>query len=236
MPALFFFSRASLCLGLGAGLVVACSGKEAVSLGENNLHGSPVSCGSAGGACIGIYPGACQNWGDANAYSCGGGVGTGCCLDSANDGGSPDAASDGSGARDGGSPGNDGGSPSCASNGGQCVFPAPGACPSGTFDDTLSCGSPSNMSCCLPAHDGGGPFVCGTLNCTGGTFCLDQAPGILPPDGGAGGDTYTCSPVPAACASAPTCSCIVPQLGSNCVAPACTADAAGSVTVRCQGV
>jgi hypothetical protein len=43
---------------------------------------TPVACTSAGGTCVGIAPGSCPNnkFGDATKYSCGGGVGSGCCL------------------------------------------------------------------------------------------------------------------------------------------------------------
>lgn len=43
---------------------------------------APLSCTSAGGQCVGIAPGTCpgNKFGDATKYSCGGGVGVGCCL------------------------------------------------------------------------------------------------------------------------------------------------------------
>jgi hypothetical protein len=43
---------------------------------------TPVSCTTAGGTCVGLAPGTCPNgtFGDATKYSCGGGVGTACCL------------------------------------------------------------------------------------------------------------------------------------------------------------
>lgn len=43
---------------------------------------TPVTCAAAGGACVGLAPGTCAsgNVGDANKYSCGGGLGTQCCL------------------------------------------------------------------------------------------------------------------------------------------------------------
>lgn len=43
---------------------------------------TPVTCTTAGGTCVGLAPGSCPNnkFGDATKYSCGGGVGTGCCL------------------------------------------------------------------------------------------------------------------------------------------------------------
>ncbi len=43
---------------------------------------APVSCTAAGGACVGISPGACASGhtGDASKYSCGSGIGVQCCL------------------------------------------------------------------------------------------------------------------------------------------------------------
>jgi hypothetical protein len=43
---------------------------------------APVSCTTAGGQCVAVSPGSCAsgNIGDANKYSCGGGLGVMCCL------------------------------------------------------------------------------------------------------------------------------------------------------------
>jgi hypothetical protein len=43
---------------------------------------APTDCVGAGGACVGLSPGACANGhtGDARLYSCDGGVGVMCCL------------------------------------------------------------------------------------------------------------------------------------------------------------
>lgn len=43
---------------------------------------TPVACTAAGGTCVGLAPGSCPNnkFGDATKYSCGPGIGTGCCL------------------------------------------------------------------------------------------------------------------------------------------------------------
>jgi hypothetical protein len=42
----------------------------------------PNACEEAGGECLGLTPTNCTDgeWGDAETYSCGGGVGVGCCL------------------------------------------------------------------------------------------------------------------------------------------------------------
>lgn len=44
----------------------------------------PVACSAAGGTCVGLAPGSCKNnkFGDATKYSCGPGIGSGCCLPS----------------------------------------------------------------------------------------------------------------------------------------------------------
>ena len=43
---------------------------------------APLDCASAGGQCVGLAPGSCpgNKFGDATKYSCGGGLGVGCCL------------------------------------------------------------------------------------------------------------------------------------------------------------
>jgi hypothetical protein len=91
-----------------------------------------------------------------------------------------------------------------------------------------------------PPHDAG-PFSCGpTLTCSSAEFCTDQPPGIVAPDGGPIADYYACTPIPAACATTPTCACIQPTLPSNCqstLPPAsCVEDGAGHITVHCLGV
>jgi hypothetical protein len=43
---------------------------------------TPITCTTAGGTCVGLAPGSCpnNNFGDATKYSCGPGIGSGCCL------------------------------------------------------------------------------------------------------------------------------------------------------------
>lgn len=43
---------------------------------------APLDCTSAGGSCVALTPGSCpgNKFGDATKYSCGGGLGVGCCL------------------------------------------------------------------------------------------------------------------------------------------------------------
>ena len=43
----------------------------------------PIECAEAGGACVGIAPVSCpapKKWGTTDKYSCGPGIGSGCCL------------------------------------------------------------------------------------------------------------------------------------------------------------
>ncbi len=142
------FFRATLLASACAFVVVACGGKEPMSLGENL---TTKSCESAGGACKGLTAGACAKWGDANTYACGdGGVGVGCCLDGALDSGS-DGAADGAVADSG---------DACAAKGGQCVAVIPGACAAGTVDPSVSCGG-VGASCCIPSSSpDAGPTQC----------------------------------------------------------------------------
>lgn len=48
----------------------------------NGFACAPVTCAAAGGACVGLAPGTCpsNHVGEATRYSCGGGLGTMCCL------------------------------------------------------------------------------------------------------------------------------------------------------------
>lgn len=44
---------------------------------------APLDCAAAGGQCVGLSPGSCpapKRFGDATKYTCGGGIGSGCCL------------------------------------------------------------------------------------------------------------------------------------------------------------
>lgn len=64
-----------------------CDGATPVAKYDSNAcvvgYGcAPLDCASAGGQCVAITPSACAagNFGDATKYSCGGGLGVGCCL------------------------------------------------------------------------------------------------------------------------------------------------------------
>jgi len=88
-------------------------------------------CEAAGGACVALYPGNCADGtiGDANVYSCGGGLGVMCCLPALPPEPTP-----------------------CEAAGGACVADAPGACQGGTIGDATeySCGGGIGVMCCLP--------------------------------------------------------------------------------------
>src|SRR5262249_20515923 len=89
--------------------------------------------------------------------------------------------------------------------------------------------------------DASSPFACGTTKCAGGDFCEDHPPGILPADGGTLSDDYECLPIPAACATTPTCKCIQStlQVGDPCspITPGvtCPEDGSGHVEIHCRG-
>jgi hypothetical protein len=103
------------------------------------------------------------------------------------------------------------------------------ACPAGTWQqEGLGC------SCKMPT-----PFACGTTTCSAGFFCEQHPPGIAPPpDAGVPVGSYTCSPLPASCASSPTCACLGAALGdgdpcSPSFGAMCEVDGAGNVTIVC---
>ncbi len=88
----------------------------------------PNECEAAGGSCVALYPGSCADGvvGDANTYSCGGGLGVECCLPKTTN--------------------------PCEAAGGSCVALYPGSCPNGQIGDanTYSCGGGLGVECCLP--------------------------------------------------------------------------------------
>ena len=102
--------------------------------------GTSVTCVSAGGMCVGLFPGACPApamVGDARMYTCGGGLGLECCL--------PGTTTDA------------GGPPTCASAGGTCVPLVPGSCPAPSMVGSgYTCGSGLGVECCLPAASDAG--------------------------------------------------------------------------------
>ena len=51
-------------------------------IGFDCVPSAPSACAAAGGKCVGLSPASCAagHWGNATTYSCGSGVGVGCCL------------------------------------------------------------------------------------------------------------------------------------------------------------
>jgi hypothetical protein len=81
--------RSSLFLLPIALFFAACSGSTGSGSTSANAGGSGgaggesgIACTAAFGTCVAVTPDACPNgtFGDANMYSCGDGVGVGCCL------------------------------------------------------------------------------------------------------------------------------------------------------------
>lgn len=139
------------------------------------------SCAAAGGACVALVPSACGSdpfdakghWGDANQFSCGGGLGTGCCLPSCPalvplapsfcPGGTVKPIIDAKGCTTGydciPAPIDAGTTTPCEAAGGSCVGNAPSSCGTSPFDakghwgygSKFSCGPAIGSACCLPA-------------------------------------------------------------------------------------
>lgn len=82
------------------------------------------------------------------------------------------------------------------------------------------------------------PFACGTTTCAAGDFCEAHPPGVEAPEGGVPSGAYTCSPLPVACASTPTCACLAAAISSGdpcspSFGATCSVDAEGNVSVVC---
>jgi hypothetical protein len=193
--------------------------------------GGPTNlCEVVGGTCIAVTPGACAGgaWGDAAEYGCAG-EGVGCCVPA-------DTAC---------SPTKDTCAPNewCAYADHKCGQGEPlGICrpgPEGCEEPVIEvCGCDGNVyqydcyahsarvdvsalgNCATPPGD----FACGSTRfCTPGEYCIA---GQLAPEGG-------CPAIPAACASTPTCDCIVAQISAACPVT-CSGDAATGMTVTCE--
>lgn len=150
-------------------------------------------------------------------------------------------------------------SPVDASSDGGCISPTVGQpCSTGqtacqphdpccagyewTCDSTSGTWQQAGLGCACQVMPEAGPFACGNKTCLDGYYCEAQPPGIVAADGGTIPTAYTCVPVPAACASTPTCGCIESTLSSfdTCSTQTpgvtCTMDTSGHVTVHCIGV
>ncbi len=80
-----------------------------------------------------------------------------------------------------------------------------------------------------------GPFACGGTTCNSGSqMCIDQAPGIMGPDGSTLPDSFSCANIPAACAATPTCACVTTH--GACITGVSSCDETnGQITVHCMG-
>ncbi len=83
-----------------------------------------------------------------------------------------------------------------------------------------------------PADSGydAGPFSCGGASCTASQYCVDQAPGIADAS-----DSLTCTNLPPACASTPTCACVKANGACQQTAVSSCDEMSGHVTVHCMG-
>lgn len=136
-----------------------------------------LSCASVGGSCVGLAPSSCigGTWADANAVSCGGGLGVGCCVlpqppppppppppsecpeltppsPSFCPNGKVSAIHDDQTGCVVGFECTPAPATKCEDFGGSCVGLAPSSCPSGKWGDatTHSCGPGIGVGCCLP--------------------------------------------------------------------------------------
>jgi hypothetical protein len=166
-------------------------------------------CDLAGGSCVALYPGACADGvvGDANDYSCGGGLGVMCCL--------PKPAEN-----------------ACVAAGGSCVGLAPGNCADGVVGDAndYSCGGGLGVMCCLPKPAGSAEGeMCGGfagIRCADGLYCK-YAEGMC----GMGDTSGTCQPAAEICYQIvkPVCGCNNETYSNDCYA------ARAKVSVKAQG-
>jgi hypothetical protein len=114
------------------------------------------------------------------------------------------------------------------------------ACP--VLESNAACGG---GHCCLPVDAGGdsgaggvggSTFQCGSSSCVvGQSFCYSYTPGTAGASGG-----RSCTGLPSACASDPSCACVCPaSTGGGCMYGGSFCSCAGSggaLTVSCFGV
>lgn len=151
--AAFLFSALALSACSGANLPLNHSNDSGPHNDAGPIpgpDGGPQSCVAAGGQCVSITPSSCPNgtWGDARQYSCGSGVGVGCCLKQA-------------------PPADGGPEPTCASIGGTCT--GVGQCSPGMGHlgpQTSDCTSAETV-CCIPESACGGAE--NAMCCSGST-------------------------------------------------------------------
>jgi hypothetical protein len=106
-----------------------CPGQWTCGAENTCAYDCRLPCEVAGGECVALTPSSCADGevGDANTYSCGGGLGVMCCL--------PKPTQN-----------------ECESKGGSCVALTANSCPGGisTGAEGFSCGGGLGVTCCLP--------------------------------------------------------------------------------------
>lgn len=143
----FFFT--ALVLAAGCSSSVEPAGDD-TNASDSEIKSNPkLACADVGGQCVGIHYQACQGgtWADANAVTCGGGIGVGCCVKPQVPPPPPPPP------------------PSqCEEKGGRCTGLSPTSCPEGFFADasTFSCGGGIGVGCC---------WSCPTLSPPAPGFC-----------------------------------------------------------------
>lgn len=135
----FFVLAAALLAPLAACSSASPDGDGTQDANESDIKSGKkkATCESIFGQCVALTPSSCAGgtWADANEFSCGGGLGVGCCVKPTPPPPPPPPPTN-----------------ACTEAGGSCVGLSPSSCPSGRWGDAtkLSCGSGVGVGCCLP--------------------------------------------------------------------------------------
>lgn len=149
-----------LALSLAVGCSSSTSDEDPSQQNESDIKksGNKLACSDVGGSCVGLTPFNCQGgtWADANAVTCGGGIGVACCVKPQPPPPPPPPPVQ----------------TDCEKGGGECVGLTPYNCKDGTWADysTHSCGPAGfvGMGCCIKDPP---PDPCPTLSPPSPTFC-----------------------------------------------------------------
>lgn len=147
-------------------------------------------------------------------------LGAACSGSTASIDGSPDGSTSDAAATDGSTSGGDGGCLKQDPLEGTPCTPGQSVCDTGVdlccrgyawlCNPTKHTWEKAGLGCaCLPdagQHDAG-YFACGEKTCAPNEYCTTASGGVPLPDAG-NNTTYTCSPIPPACAASPTCTCL----------------------------